>query len=619
MSLRMAAKVKQELDYEEDTICNDQWLLDNAQVKEEKPKLFSKESLNCKFEVSEEDEIDETQKADVKCFETQWQKKKSLKKTLLNSEIKKEAIELNDTGIISWEKAIEEAPVSDEVHDLCKYKCQKCHKTLPPKYKISLHIRKTQSCFAWRPELNKCLTKVVAHKCKICFDRILCDKLVIFQHLKYKHRFNNLKQYVILTKEEIMLHQLKMKREECKKRNKYGNIDSAPVSEAVGNLCTYKCKVCKIKYNSRDSIRHHFKESRHSDTTENSVSSSIIKTVAHQCCICKKLFVCDRAVLVVHFRMHKISSIKAYMEKYNVNEASNNLDTHHEINKLCKTSSVNHEISKQVKNLCKYSCLKCNYSCRAWTTMGIHVSSKRHGPRSNITRHLTRVIFHQCHICSELTICDIAFIKSHVRKHNLAMSAYYTKAKQPQFTVQLYQEYVEKLEQIIQEIPVVQAQEHYVLNANALSEDIVTMDVGNISIFKCTQCDKSLYRSFSSLLRHCKVAHLLKRLQYRPSHVVEARYHRCHICAKIVLCDNSHIILHIRNSHKMPFGPYTKNYVLESGHRVIPTFDEFNRDNDIFEKLSCHSITEKVKRTGNNSLILPSMISSESEESDENV
>ncbi len=69
----------------------------------------------------------------------------------------------------------------------------------------------------------------------------------------------------------------------------------------------------------------------------------------------------------------------------------------------------------------------------------------------------------------------------------------------------------------------------------------------------------------------------------------------------------------------MRFGPYSKNYVLESGHSVIPTFSDFNCDNDIFEKLSSHSNTNKMKSATEDNLILTSMISSESEESDENV
>ncbi len=82
------------------------------------------------------------------------------------------------------------------------------------------------------------------------------------------------------------------------------------------------------------------------------------------------------------------------------------------------------------------------------------------------------------------------------------------------------------------------------------------------------------------------------------------------------MCDMDVIRNHVIDSHKMGLGQYKKDYVMKGGGKVFPTFCDYLKDNDVFESLKMDKA--RVERNQEDSdKIMPWMLSSESEDSDE--
>ncbi len=123
--------------------------------------------------------------------------------------------------------------------------------------------------------------------------------------------------------------------------------------------------------------------------------------------------------------------------------------------------------------------------------------------------------------------------------------------------------------------------------------------------------------SLGCLAGHSVEKHKVKRFQFKKEYITEARYHKCHICSKIVICDNRILKSHIKN-HKIKLSEYNFKFVLKSGNRVFPTYQEFKSNSDVFDSLESVS-PQKASQPSDNGLITPDMLSSESEDSDEEV
>ncbi len=150
--------------------------------------------------------------------------------------------------------------------------------------------------------------------------------------------------------------------------------------------------------------------------------------------------------------------------------------------------------------------------------------------------------------------------------------------------------------------------------AGSLPSFQITNDVGNLSFFRCLVCDRT-NMSFASLYSHTREKHG-EHMPYRAENVVEARYHKCQICLKIVLCDSYKISKHVR-SHGISRQNYNENYVLKNGGRVVNCFQEYLQNNrQVILSSRNHLNKTMIQGNSKNSLIVPSDLSSESEESD---
>ncbi len=110
------------------------------------------------------------------------------------------------------------------------------------------------------------------------------------------------------------------------------------------------------------------------------------------------------------------------------------------------------------------------------------------------------------------------------------------------------------------------------LNTNSLPSDQVTKDTGNVTFFKCSVCSKSI-SSFANLMHHYKKEHHLTRISYNAESVAQARYHKCHICAKIILCDNSFVYKHVSKSHGIKPSQYINERAVFDSKNISKSSD----------------------------------------------
>ncbi len=504
--------------------------------------------------------------------------------------------------------ALEHASVSDKVQNLCEYQCPKCNKLFKSREKLCKHFRELKHVTKFKGCINNYLVKIIAHECFICSQKILCDKRIIVTHISKRHN-HSLKDYFQNTNGTSFGNKLEEKK--LSKLALQKAIEKATVSKDVVSLCKYQCKTCNKVCGTRDNFSKHVKKTKHATLFRGDIDNYLIKIVAHKCFIYSRKILCDGKVITRHMmKYHKIYSLKEYstitLAQYVV-KISLRLD-------LDTTNAISALTTEIIGNLCKFSCQKCSFSSQRWKVMVQHLRDAAHVTFKSADKYATTVTLHKCYICHELVLCDKQITQCHIRRtHKMSMLSY-RKIKKLPLKEDLYSLYETELKRTILDIPTVDPLPNLISKPKSLPDHKVTRDTDNCCFFKCLLCCKSDF-SYSRLYWHSKDKHQLKHVKYKIEYLTEARYHKCHICNTVVLCDNQLIMRHIQ-IHKIGLTKYNNEYVLKSGHRVLPTFKEYCSYDKVFETMKEHNKNISCMDAGHNDLILPSMLSSESEDSD---
>ncbi len=544
--------------------------------------------------------------------------------------------------------------VTTDIMDLCRFKCILCEYSCLKWRLMTKHIKSTAHGSVW--SLTKYITSVTFHKCHICEDLVPSDYHIISSHLNihkltmktYKHKFNlSKKSKNHVHEEEISRRTINDSKQLWKK-----DLLNASVSNTIANLCEYKCPICESTFASRISMSYHFKKSQHAQVSQGKVNNNLIKIVAHKCNLCLKKVLCDKTTILNHMRQkHSISSLSEYSEKANI-KYSRHKDNSQAWNKALESAIV----SETIENLCKYQCKKCNTIFTSRHSLSYHfkITSHIQIDRESINNYLIDIVAHKCKLCSKKILCDSTVVKRHLRqKHNInslheyransnveyqheGMNhgerntkvdvVYSFKSLSASEVNELLKQYILHLKSVIQDIPASQqptCHPFLAMKKDSLPESQTTKDAGNISFFKCHLCEQADL-SYTYLLKHFKESHHLKHVSYDKRCLAEARYHKCHICANSVLCDNTVLRSHLVHSHKkLKLSQYIKDYVLKNGNKVFPTFRDYFYDRQVFDHMKGDSKETGFSIPGDNDnsddggFITPGMISSESEDSDE--
>ncbi len=504
-----------------------------------------------------------------------------------------EGIDVNNMGRPKKEidSLLDDNYVTDKIVNLCKYKCPSCDDIHRNGKSLRQHFRKTGHSMEGQNfrNLNDCVVKKVFHKCKICSEEILCDSENIMTHVK-KHNITVLWNYAHMTSTEKDFHKQKYEvaKEENSKKVLYWNesIENVTFSNSVGNLCLYKCKVCNKICQTQTTFRSHLVKTKHEDPAKIMYYNFLTQTTVHKCRICSKVLLCENTHVRDHLRkVHGISSLTQYFASTGISKSYQHVSGYDSnLAKFCSDNASKYEKTSNIGYLCRFSCVKCDHHCQSWAKMKEHLAVSNHGPELSPVQYLAKTTLHECQVCKALLLCDYYFIYRHAsKKHNLGIDAYVKKPNVSRVVTEYsIQDYITKLKSYLQKSPAVVGKPLDIMKRNKLPNDKVTSNVGNISFFKCSVCQIS-DMSLNSLTRHYKVKHQLAKVPDILDHVVEARYHRCGICNTIVLCDNSLLLYHLMNRHKMKLSKYKKEHVLKKGAIVFPTFLDYQRNHDAFD------------------------------------
>ncbi len=418
------AMVKQEHEEEEVAeskwLYSDQWLVDSVEMKEEeeKPNVFGNNGGVV---------YDETDKYDETNYDGTGEETDLVGSQVTNDEVDSDS-KIVDRHVLSHEEGDKKVIVSDVLGNLCRHQCNSCKKMYETVSGLRKHFKKTGH--ATQPfNFKSCLFRKVFYTCKICQKKTLCDKHIFLGHARQSHRIQTLAQYLQMTGSvrEVASYKREQKRKEELEKLKVEMINSAPVSTKVGNLCRFKCQTCAKKYASKGSLHQHLKVTGHAEPTESVLISSLSKAIVHKCQICSKRILCDLRDLRNHIQVHKIDTLKDYIDKTNLMRIS--YYSTEKLNLLYKTQSSKYEFTSEYKNSCKFKCTRCAYTCSTWSSLTKHVSVKKHGPLDRIAEYLQKIVFFKCNMCDETVFCEKRFIRSHFYKHKLTVKTYHSSVK----------------------------------------------------------------------------------------------------------------------------------------------------------------------------------------------
>ncbi len=421
--------------------------------------------------------------------------------------------------------------------------------------------------------------------------------------------------------ERTKKHKNRKKKQAHKQPSWVEALKNATLSDSINNLCEYQCPKCNTVFKGRQRFYRHLHKTKHAAVSRGGINNFLLTIVAHQCYICAKRILCDRVTIWSHIqKKHQNCSLQAYCSS--MGKTFERLNT----SSTCMLSKFKAEFFKndckvtaEIGNKCTFLCVQCKFVCHCLRQIRRHIIEKNHGSLQDLKDYVTNAIFHQCGICNQLVLCDTRILHYHLRtKHHLTMPAYKTqmnyKTKTKHFKyLDTQSEYCSELKSVITHIPGFQTAPNLktYMEPNTLAENQVTKDTGNLSFFQCPVCHKT-DMSLSAFQEHRYKEHPSNKGFNFMKCALEARYHSCHICSMIILCDNKYITRHLTKRHKIKLSEYVTNYVLKNGNRAFPTFFDYIKNNKVFE-----SFREPIKHEGDNGLIQPHMISSESEDSDE--
>ncbi len=417
-------------------------------------------------------------------------------------------------------------------------------------------------------------------------------------------------------KENVKIKNLEIKASKKLQQSFESALKNAETTDKIANLCEYKCPKCNFTTSVRNTLYSHINRNKHESSEDQSgFNKYLTRIVAHECNVCSRKVLCERAFILRHIKYcHKILSLSKYVHQDYHNFVKKPTTMQMELKSFFAKNVTQDNTTKIVGNLCTFICQTCDYICQSWGGLKKHIKKQNHGPLLSITKHVKNPWFHKCDLCNEVLFCDVSILYLHQFQKHQSSLKHYKKVIMVSNNYNLPLEYREKIKSIIQVTPSEKNLPH-ILKPGSLPPNQVTNDVGNLCFFNCSHCSKSNL-SFGCLRTHCKHKHRSKPVSLNLEQAVEVRYHRCQLCNKIIACDNNFIRSHVNNAHKISFVHYVNEYVLKRGNRAIPTFRQYQINKQVLEQCKNNNQAPKSQCARESDLIEPSMLSSESEDSD---
>ncbi len=435
------------------------------------------------------------------------------------------------------------APVaSGEVTNMCRFRCTQCDKDIRNWRYVCDHFWAEHGQRISYLDVPKYISNKVSHICKICGEKTLCDASFLLWHLK-KHDIKiGLYQKKYLFNVSNMLS------------------DVVYSDKLIGNLCVYECEACKQRYSSKSVFTRHLTSMSHGSALN--IGISLRKKVFHQCKLCNRSILCDKAVLSGHLRYTHGLTMELYCEQTG---CTLERTRYFQLDFLKSLKE-----SKKIRNACEFHCRICGITYNKVVNFRAHFTRHNIKPPGHLSDYLTRGSFYQCKKCGKHLLCDMYTIQHHMNvvhgtKLNINV-AVITSHKR---------EYEKLYAAFTRNIPTSSKvwKETAVPMTNIPLQD-VTSKLGDLCVYSCPNCDDSEeFTSWHQLTVHSKVLHKHK-IKFHPKHVLIARYHTCLVCPKAILCDHYFLRSHIYYNHKMGLSKYVAIF-RRNGGEILPSFVEW--------------------------------------------
>ncbi len=320
----------------------------------------------------------------------------------------------------------EDAYSENTIGNFCVFQCIKCKKKLQSKKLVSRH-----KCFHFQSTDHKnicSLTKRVYHTCKLCSKKLLCDRIILTGHFRYRHNLST-EEYSEKTGTSNT----------TQRRVPRSLLKSLNLSNEIGNICIFACNICNKKLIGYESFKGHVR--KHKQKCHNLLPKCLLKGYSYQCKLCGKLMLCERSFIYSH-----MINVHGVVMRENMENAAATEKSKYE--KLCKTFKEKTPISftfwdrtvmpsekvpmqernSRIGNLVEYNCPKCDLKeINGWIGFVRHYKSV-HCYDSDFTYSPSLLSVARCHIClicSKAILSDRYFVAKHVRKrHKMALQRY---------------------------------------------------------------------------------------------------------------------------------------------------------------------------------------------------
>ena len=353
---------------------------------------------------------------------------------------------------------------------------------------------------------------------------------------------------------------------------------SIVVKEEVGNCCQFSCGQCSKNFQSYEKMIKHRKNA---GCTKVPMQVSVAS--AYMCSICSVIVLNDLTQINSHYRDKHGVCFRKHMQRIIGGEGR--LPQQHSVYNQRERAAKFLEgcpLSSEVGNMCSFRCRGCN---KIFTSLWYF---KHHsyclqkkglppcsGDTGNWLHSVEKAVAHKCKMCSKLILCDRERLRRHIQtQHKITVDTYMKKhlsqetkndsaavvmlkKKTPIECIRLEKEQEAKekairLADLHQRVPMIDPLESKKMLPKILPRSMTTNVVENLCKYKCKE--KYCFFRTSSwyiLKHHVKRTHGLPTLSYHPELLVEARYHKCRLCSRDILCDKAVISVHARSSHNI--------------------------------------------------------------------
>ncbi len=346
---------------------------------------------------------------------------------------------------------------------------------------------------------------------------------------------------------------------------------SIVVKEEAGNFCQFTCSQCEETFQSYSSIMGHKKKNgcNHKQTQMSAVS-------AHMCSICSMIVLNDLAHLSTHFReKHQIS-----FQNHALHPMKTDLDS--DVIKRLKqetpiiTTQFDHyvtspksvpceKVTDAVENLCIFGC-KCSFITNSFRALMNHSKKCQESGKVSlrtITKFIIEARYHCCRVCARRVLCDKGLIQCHFRSaHHLGHVGYAQlvgkKGKQNVIKAETKaKEEATRFADLLKNVPIITPHKTSITLPSSLPKAMTTQVVENLCKYRCREGSCPFSASSWNVMRgHMQKYHELPTFTYHPTSLVEARYHKCRLCSKDMLCDKRAIYLHLYTCHQISLKQY---------------------------------------------------------------